>query len=148
VPFQERFKRKVGDNIAVVNDDAAVLSDQIPDILDAARRVQKHGFMAENDGNVPPSALRERFPVFLRAVMRVDDKTLHARGAQMLHRVSDDRAPADRQQRFGQVLRERPKSGAQPRAQNESRADFWLCRIGRTAVHGRQFSRTSRKSQA
>jgi hypothetical protein len=56
-----------------------------------------------------------------RAVMGVNDETIHADSQEMIHRIRNDGTPPDLQKRFRAMLRQGPKPRPQSRRQDKSR---------------------------
>ena len=68
--------RHIGDDVAVVNDDAFVFGNQVFNIFDAACGIQQNRLMTKSDRNALPIIFWKSLGIFFRAVMRIDNKSL------------------------------------------------------------------------
>ena len=93
------------------------------DVFDPASRPEQFRFVHEPHWSIPISLVRERIRELLRQTVRVDDGRFDAEVDQMIERESDERFLENRHKRLGQIVSQRPKPGAKPRAQNECSHD-------------------------
>jgi hypothetical protein len=117
--LQERQQGKISDDVAVVTKDGLVFIQEILNVLQSPRRIQKYWFMAKGDGYTSPSPVRKFLRINFRAMMRVYDEAIHADFQEMIHNVSDDRTPSDLKERLRKSLRQRPKPRPQSGRQDE-----------------------------
>jgi hypothetical protein len=117
--FYEPLQGKVGHHVSVIAEDGLVFGEEIFDVFQSARRVQKNRFMAKDDGHPPPLPVGKFFRVYFRAVVGIYDETIHARAMEMIHRIRDEGAPSDLQERFRTPFRQRAKPHPQSGAQDE-----------------------------
>jgi hypothetical protein len=110
---------KVGHHVSVIAEDGLVFGEEIFDVFQSARRVQKNRFMAKDDGHTPPFPAGKFLCVNLRAVMGIYDETIHARAVEMIHGIRDDGTPPDLQERFRTPFRQRAKPHSQTGSQDE-----------------------------
>ncbi len=77
VSVNKRRDRHIGDNVAIINDDAVFIDNQVFDIFNAAGSIEKYRFMAECNRDVLPASFREYLLIFIGAVMSIDNKAFH-----------------------------------------------------------------------
>ncbi len=107
--LQESLQREVRHDIAVMAEDGLVLVEEILNIFQSARRVQKGWFVAKNNGDTAPSPLRKFLRIKFRGMMRVHDEAIHADGQEMIHHIGDDGLSSDVQEGLWMSLRQRAK---------------------------------------
>jgi hypothetical protein len=117
--FQEPLQRKVGHHVSVVAEDGLVLVQEIFNVFQSPRRVQKDRFMAKGNGYTPPLPVGKFFQVSSRAVVGIHDEAIYADAMEMIHCVSDDGTSSDLKERLGAPLRQRAKARPQAGAQDE-----------------------------
>jgi hypothetical protein len=120
----ESLQGKVGHHVPVVAEEGLVLLQEVFNVFQSSRRVQKDGFVAKGDGHAPPLPVWKPFRINPRAVMGIHDETVHAGVTEMIHYVSDDGTPSNLQERLrtmlGQRAKPRPQAGAQDEGSLES----------------------------
>jgi hypothetical protein len=117
--FTEPLQGKIGHHVPVVAEDGLVLFQEIFNVFQPSRRVQKDGFMAKGDGYAPPFPVWKSFRINFRAVMGIHDETIHAGVTEMIHCVSNDGTSSNLQERLRTPLGQRAKPGPQAGAQDE-----------------------------
>ena len=111
----EALQRKIGDHVAVVAEDCLIPGQEVFDVLQPSGRIEEDRLVAKRDGHAAPQAVREIFPVHVRAVVRVDDEAIDAGRQKMVHHVGDNGAAAQGKERLRAMLGQRPEPGAQTR---------------------------------
>ncbi len=117
--LEKLLQRQVRNYVPVVAKDGLVLIQQVFYVFKSSGSIKKNRFMPENDGYSPPTPVREFLQIDIRAMMRVHDKTFNPDAQEMIHYVSDYRAPPDVQKRFRALLCQGPKPRAKTCAQDE-----------------------------
>ena len=125
----ELRQRKVGEDVAVIDEDRLVIFQKILDVLEPAGRVEKDRLVAKEDRHPLPAPAGKGLDVGFGAVVGVDDEPFDADRSAVVHRIGDERAAADRQQRLGKILRQRAEARSQPRPENKGRPDYRLFHV-------------------
>ena len=121
--LKESPERKVGYDVAIVDEERFVFIEQVLDVLEPPRGVEEDGLMAKEDRPSPPAPFGKRPVVRLWAVVGVDDEPLDPDREAVVHREGDERTAADRQERLGALFGQGPEAGSQPRSEDEGRPD-------------------------
>jgi len=121
--LQEPLHGKIRHYIAVVAEDGLVRVQEIFDVFQSSRCVQKYRFVAKDNRYAAPSTVRKLFRIDFMAMMGVHDEAIHADFQEMIHRVGDEGASPDLQKWLRTSFRQRPKPIPQPGTQDESRLE-------------------------
>ena len=93
-------------------------------VHDAATGFQQQAALIGDDDFGRGALLQMRFEL-VGVVMHVDDGARDAGGGQPVEHVIDQRAPGERHERLGDVVRQRPHARAEPGCEHESRCRPW-----------------------
>ena len=122
--LQEPPEGKIGEDIAIVDEEGFIFLKKVLDVLQPPGRIEEDRLVAEENRPPPPALLGKGPVIGSGAVVGVDDEPLDADREAVVHRKGDQGAAADRQKRLGAVLRQGAEARPQPRPEDKGRPDL------------------------
>ena len=98
---------------------------KVLDVFDPAAGFQRHGFMPENQGDIPVPSIGKNFAVTLCAMMRVDDDALDAGADQVVEGMGDHGPALNGQQRLGPGVGQRAEPCSKSCSEHKSCRDIF-----------------------
>ncbi len=119
-PPQKWGEGEKGQNIRIGDQEPVEVLIELPGLRNPSSRPQKPLLLGEKEldpgGNQGGKSLAHHLPF----VVDIDDDPRHAGPHEEVHGPGDGRTPPQRNQRFGEIRKERTEPGSQTRGQDES----------------------------
>ena len=119
MPGDQAVDWKIGDNVAIVDEDRVVF-DPPGDVFNPAAGFQKNGFVKKMKAGPPVGLVREGLLPFPGQVVRVDCEICNPRVQAVIHHMGNEGTVLKRYQGFGQGVCERLEAGSEASAEKKS----------------------------